>query len=94
MSDVTWLPGLSIPMDPDAILDYEFDLTKWLDGDTLASATASAVNCEAVARTAVADNIVVFRVSNATKGASITVRVTTVSGQVDDMTVYFRVSDR
>ncbi len=90
MSDIIWLPGVTIPMDPDATLDYSMDFADWLDDDTIASAAVAAENCVAEMRGTPTTTGVVFRVSAVQLGAKVTLQLTTASGQYDEFSVRFR----
>ena len=90
MSTVTWQDGLTLTQDPDAIRDYLFDFTGWLEGETVASAAILATNCTASISTT-ASTSVKIRVSAVQQGATVKVTPTTNSGQKDDFSVAFRV---
>ena len=87
-TQIKWTPGMKIQMDPDAVLDYTFDFTEWLDGGTLAAVNATPTNCVAVAA-AIEGATVKVRVSNVQSGASVKLRATMADGQADDFTVGF-----
>jgi hypothetical protein len=86
MTDIDWAPGISITIDPDAILDYTMDFTEWLNGDTIVTATVSGVACDATERE-VTPTGVVFRVSDVGTRGFVKISVATASGQADDFTV-------
>lgn len=88
MTSIDWAPGISIAIDPDAILDYTMDFTEWLDGDTIATAVVTGTGCEAAERE-VTPTGVVMRVSGVAVRGAVTVNVATTSGQTDDFTVTF-----
>lgn len=88
----------TIDKDPNAVLDYAPDFTDWLDliTDTIASHTATAAGGVVVDSSSVVGKTVVVWVSGGTVGtpASVTVRITTVGGRIDDRTIYFRIRER
>lgn len=88
MSTIQWKRGIALPQDADAIRDYTFDFTQWLESETIASATVSASNCTA-AITASTTTTVKVRVSAVGNQASITVTPTTNGGQKDDFSINF-----
>lgn len=89
-----WYPEISIPMDPDAILDYKLDFTGWLDGGTIDTVTATAVGCS-VDQPEVTGNIAKIRVHSLTATqAKVTVRVLAEDGQRDDYTIRFTSYDQ
>jgi hypothetical protein len=84
-----WLPGLTIPLDPDAVEDYEMDFTSWLDGELTLAAVVEAENCTGNLLSDADSAAVTFRVSEVTPGAFVTVRVESTSGRVNNFTTYF-----
>jgi carbohydrate-binding DOMON domain-containing protein len=88
MTENKWYPGITIGIDPDAILDYTLDFTQWLEGGALAGVVASATNC-ICGVASVSGNTAKVRVSAVTEGASVKLRATTADGQADDFTVRF-----
>lgn len=87
-SSLKWAPGITISVDPDAVLDYTMDFTDWLEGGTLSAAVPTAIKCTAGAAT-IAGNVVKVRVSQVLYGAQVTIRVTTADGQSSDFTLRF-----
>ena len=89
----------SIPKDPDAVLDYSFDWTDWMDGvtDTIDSVviTASGVAVDSIVPSG---DVVTVWVSGGTPGevATVTCSVTTNStpARKDDRTIYLIVKER
>ena len=85
-----------IDKDPNAVLDYIWPYTAWLDAipDTIASISteSTGVTVQSAGHT---DKEVVVWVSGGTISktqlASVTVRITTVGGRIDDRTAYFRI---
>ncbi len=88
MSTVQWKPGLAIAQDPDAVRDYAIDFAEFLEGETLASVVVTPTACTATKQSS-DDASVKVRVSAVTAGASVTIHITTSSGQVDDRTINF-----
>lgn len=88
MATVKWAPGVTVGMDPDAELDYSLDFTKWLQGGALVSVVATATGCTVSVATFVG-SVAKYRVSDVIAEASVTLRVTTADGQVDDFTINF-----
>jgi hypothetical protein len=90
--------------DPDAVLDYTFDFTDWLDlvSDTINTAVCSIVDAPttggAVNSSAIVGKKVVAWVSGGTPGKKIALRcrITTNNSpaRVDDRTVYLKVKER
>lgn len=85
---IQWSPGLTLHMDPNAVLDYTMDFTDWLDGGTLASVTATEIKCTTGSVTLVG-NVAKVRVSAVAFGASVTLRPTAADSQADDFTLNF-----
>jgi hypothetical protein len=92
-----WSKGLKIKKDPNAILDYAFDWTEWLDGDTIASYT---IECQPGLTLAnqnldTANKKVIVWLSGGTPGSSYSLlcRVHSVLGRIDDRTVVFVIED-
>lgn len=88
MSTINWYPGIKVNVDPDAILDFTFDFTTWLEGSTIADCEVIAEECEA-AVTVQSPTLVRIRVQAFTGKGSATVRPTAVDGQRDDFTIKF-----
>lgn len=94
----------SIVKDPDAVLDYVFDWTAWLDAvsDTIATkdvvVTSGALPASSIAVNAssISGKAVVAWVSGGQAGetASLRCRITTTGGRTDDRTVYLRIKER
>jgi hypothetical protein len=93
MKSTTWVDGISLKLDPNAIEDYRFDWNDWLGTETITNAMAIPTNCEAVVQFS-AEGRVAVRVSNALPGAAATCRVTTNTGRVQDRTINFEVIER
>lgn len=89
----TWVPGLSISKDPDAVLDYPFDWSTWLDGDTISSHTITADSGITVDSSSATTSVVTVWLSGGTAGASYSVacRITTAAGRTDERTIRIEV---
>lgn len=83
-------------MDPNAVLDYEFDWTPWLAaGETITGHTVSASGLT-VGQTVSTGTTVTVWLSGGTDGATATVtcHVTTSAGRQDGRTITIRVMER
>ena len=58
-----WYPGITLPMDPDAIHDHEIDFEFWLAEAVIETATSTAVGCS-VGQPEVEGSMVKFRVTD------------------------------
>lgn len=98
-----------IVKDPDAILDYKFLWSEWLDGDTISTATIEVAGSATLVLASNADNAAIpasgFSVADGTvtvwlKGgavrdrASVACTITTGSGRKDERTFYVRVQEK
>jgi len=87
----------NIPKDADAVLDYIFDWTEWLDyvTDTIAS---YAIEVDGVVLDSHSQNgkLITVWVSGGTAGetASVTCQITTASSRIDERTIYLLVQER
>jgi len=91
----------TILKDPNAHLDYTLRFTAWLAAastvpDTIATAVTTNVVGVTVNGITFVGPYVVLWVSGGAVGepASVTVRVTTAGGRIDDRTVYFKIKER
>lgn len=89
----------SIVKDPNAVLDYVFDWTSWLDAlpDTLSSHSAAIESGSgAINSSTINGKTVVVWVSGGVVGETIALRcrITTAGGRTDDRTVYIKVKER
>lgn len=89
----------TILKDPNGVLDYTFDFTDWLalSSDTIASATfPSPVGVTVNGSGIVAGKKVVVWVSGGTAWvpASVTARVVTTGGRIDERTINFKIAER
>lgn len=85
MASLTWDPDVALPMDPNGVKDFTFDWTTWLSGETITDATVTPTNCTASYQSKT-NTTVTYRVSAVALNASVTVRVTTNTGQIDEKT--------
>lgn len=81
--------------DPDAVLDYQFDWTTWLNGDTISSytVTVDGVTLDSDSNTTTA---VTAWVSGGTAGAVATVacEIVTAGGRTDERTIKLVIQNR
>lgn len=83
--------------DPDAVLDYKFDWTQWLALDEIIeSSTVLPSPGITVDSSVFTDNTSTVWLSAGTSGTlySVTNRITTNQGRIDDRTIKVRVSSR
>lgn len=83
--------------DPDAILDYVWDWTAWLNGDTIATATVTVAEGLTVdTPAAVVGPLVTVWLSGGTAGTTYaaTCRIVTDGGRTDDRTSRILVMER
>ena len=86
-----------IDKDPDASLPYGIDVADVLvEGDTVTGASIAEQSGVTAASASYSGTVVSCRVSGGTAGqtGSVTLRWTTVGGNTDDRTLYFRVRER
>lgn len=89
-----------IVKDPNAVLDYTFDWTEWLDGvaDTLADKAITADAGITVVTSSIVGKKVVVVLSGGTVGTTykVTCRITTaaVPARIDDRTIYVKIKER
>lgn len=92
-----WVNGLTYTKDPDAVLDYPFYWSDWLEtGDTIASyviTVASGLTLDSDTNTTTA---VVVWLSGGTAGTTYTVacRITTADGRTDERTINISVENQ
>jgi len=83
--------------DPDAVLDYYFDWTDWLDdGETISSRTVTVQSGLTKASDAESGGIVVAWLSGGTVGTTYTVacKVVTSDGRTDERSMHIKVQQR
>lgn len=86
---IKWKSGITIPMDPQAVTDYEIDFTSWLNGGAINTVTATALGCS-VDQPEVVENVATFRVhSLVSSQGRVTLRVLAEDGQQEDFSVRF-----
>lgn len=94
----------TITKDPDAVLDYTFDWTAWLDSVTDSISTHTAVVTSgvtpasnvAVDGSSVVGKTVVVWVSGGVVGETVALRcrIDTAGNRIDDRTVYLKIKER
>ena len=88
----------TILKDPNAVLDYTFDWTEWLDDltDTIASRVVTPGTGLTLDSDAIAGKKVIAWVSGGTAGTTYTLacRITTAGGRTDERTIYIKVKER
>ena len=83
--------------DPQATLDYRWDWTAWLDGDTITAATVTTPDASLTITDVTRDDTTVSAwITGGTTGTTAHVRchITTAGGRQDDRTINLRVRDR
>lgn len=82
--------------DPDAVLDYQWDWTAWLAGDTIASCTVTAQDGLAVSDTSNTATAVTAWLDGGTADQryTVTCHVVTAAGREDDRTITVSVMER
>lgn len=82
--------------DPDAVLDYALDWTKWLEGDTIDTGTWTIDAGPTIASQNVSGGIVTMWLSGGTDGVTYVgrCRVVTDAGRTEDRTVHIQVRER
>lgn len=87
----------SISKDPDAVLDYSFDWSAWLDAipDTIATAQCIGTGIT-VNQSSIVGKKVVAWVAGGTRGTTgiLTCRITTNGGRTDDRSIYLKIRER
>lgn len=101
MNGITITNGkASAVKDPNALLDYTFDWTEWLEAhtpaDTIASATVEVTGCTLVTSSVIDAHKVSAWISGGTVDvpASATCRITTAGGRIDDRTLTLKIKER
>lgn len=92
---IQWYDGIQIRQDPDAVLDWQLDLTDWLEGDTIQSATVDGGGLT-VGNVVTTDTSITVWLSGGTAGTNYTVRIrfTTTAGRTDDRSITVVVAER
>jgi len=87
-----------IVKDPDAVLDYTFDWTAWLDdvADSIATRTVLVPIGITLDSNAIAGKKVIAWLSGGGAGQTyqVTCRITTAGGRTDDRSIFVKVKDR
>lgn len=87
-------PG-TVTKDPDATLDYALDWTAWLpEGDTIDSITLTAAGVDIVSSSHDATTVTVWLGGGTPGKATLTCRVHTTQGRVDDRTLTLYIRNR
>ena len=98
MDSFTHINGLpTILKDPNAVLDYTWDFTRWIPpGDVIVEAVPTATGGLTTSTVTITSPKVVVWVSggNVDTTASVTLHITTQQGRVDDRTLYFDIRNR
>lgn len=83
------------PVDPDAVIDYVIDWTKWLDGDTIATSVWAIDNATEASTSNTTVLATVF-IRLATPGKVVTMRnrITTAGGRTEDRTLRANVREK
>ena len=86
----------SFILDPNAVLDYEWDWSAWLGTDTIASHTVTAATGLTVDSSTATSTAVTAWLSGGSVGASyaVTCHVVTAAGREDDRTATITVQER
>ncbi len=87
----------NFPKDPDAILDWEFDWSDWLqDGETISSYVVTVPSGLTLASHAESDGLVTAWCSGGTSGGSYVVacKIVTSEGRTDERSLRLEVEDR
>ncbi len=86
----------SFVKDPSALLDYEFDWSTWLNGDTISSFTVSASAGLTVVSSTATSTAVTAWLSGGTAGGaySVTCNIQTAGGRIDERSIVVNVMDR
>lgn len=89
-------PIAIFPKDPDAVLDFALDWTKWLEGDTLVSGTWTIDAGPTITTQNATNGIVTMWLSGGTEGTTYVARcrVVTTNGRTDDRTIHIQVRER
>lgn len=82
--------------DPDAVLDYHIDWSKWLDGDTISASTWDAPTGITIDSSDFTSTTAVVWLSEGTEGSTYKVvnSITTSDGRSDDRTLFINVRER
>ena len=96
--DVTNPDKPKIIKDPNAVLDYTFDWTAWLDdvADTIATRQVVVPSGITLDSSSIAGKKVIAWLSGGTAGQTyqITCRITTAGGRTDDRSIFVKIKER
>jgi len=83
------------PVDPDAVVDYVIDWTKWLNGDNIATSLWALANATESSASNTTKTATVF-ISAAVAGKVVTMRnrITTTGGRTEDRTLRAKVREK
>jgi len=81
--------------DPDANLDYAFDWSLWLAGDTIATSSVTVTNATKGATSNTSTAVTVW-ISGGSAGqvATVACRITTAAGRIDERTIRLKIQAR
>lgn len=85
-----WAPGLTYTKDPDAVIDYPFDWSDWLEtGDTIQTVTVTVSSGLTKDSVTFTTSAVIVWVSGGTAGSVYTIacRIVTAGGRTDERTI-------
>jgi hypothetical protein len=87
---------MTFPKDPNAVLDYSVDWSRWLDGDAIASSAWTVPADLAKVTETNTDTKATVWLSGGSAGQSypVTNRITTTGGRTEDRTITIRVEER
>lgn len=86
---------MTFTKDPEAVLDYSIDWSRWLAGDQIVTSTWTVDGLEKVSDTQTATKTTVWlRGGTAGESYTVTNRITTSGGRTDDRSFLVRVEDR
>lgn len=87
---------MTFPKDPNAVLDYSVDWSRWLDGDSIASSAWTVPTGLAKVTETNTDTKAILWLSGGSAGQSyqVTNRITTTGGRTEDRTITIRVEER
>jgi hypothetical protein len=85
-----------IKKDTNAVLDYSWDWTTWLDGDTIVGHQILPAATVTVQSSMVVDGVVTAFLSGGSGDdkLQVTCRITTAGGRTEDRSIYLKITDR
>lgn len=89
-------PVATFIKDPDAILDYALNWTKWLEGDTISTGVWTVDPGITIASQSVSGGIVTMFLQGGTDATTYNARcrITTTGGRTDDRTIQIQVKEK